>query len=94
MEALKDCYDPEIPVNIVDLGMIHELKVSKDKIDVKMVLTSPCCPLSGMIAQNVKGKLMSLKGVKEANVEVVTDKAWTPDRMSETAKKQLKLMAC
>lgn len=89
MEKLKECYDPEIPVNIVDLGLIYDVKIESDTVNVKMTLTAVGCPMSAGIAYDVKSKLMTLNGVKNANVEVVWDPPWNPNMMSDEAKKLL-----
>jgi FeS assembly SUF system protein len=89
MTVLKKCYDPEIPINIVDLGLVYEISVEDDgKVAVKMTLTAPGCPASGYISMDVKRKIEGLDGVKEATVQVVWDPPWTPDMMSDVAKKQ------
>jgi FeS assembly SUF system protein len=85
---LKKCYDPEIPINIVDLGLVYDVSIEGEKVGVKMTLTAPGCPASGYISQDVKKKLESMPGVKKADVTVVWDPPWSPDMMSETAKKQ------
>ncbi|HSQ75101.1 MAG TPA: metal-sulfur cluster assembly factor [Bacteroidota bacterium] len=88
-EALKQCYDPEIPVNVVELGLIYDVKIIDAWVGVKMTLTTPGCGMSGMIAQDVKNRVMRLPGVKEADVRIVWEPAWTPERMSPEAKKRL-----
>ena len=94
LSALKQCYDPEIPVNIVDLGLIYGVRfepAAEDKQDVTvdMTLTSPGCPAHVMIGEQVKSRLEQLPGVRNANVNVVWEPAWTPERLSEDARKQL-----
>ena len=89
VKALKECYDPEIPVNVWDLGLIYDINVDSDKVHVKMTLTAPGCPMHTFISQDVKEKLQSISGVKEATVEVVWDPPWSPDKMSPQAKVQL-----
>lgn len=89
MKALKECYDPEIPVNVWDLGLIYDVAVDGDKVRVKMTLTAPGCPMHSFISQEVKEKLQTVSGVKEATVEVVWDPPWSPDKMSPEAKAQL-----
>ncbi|MCJ7456258.1 iron-sulfur cluster assembly protein [Candidatus Bathyarchaeota archaeon] len=89
MKALKECYDPEIPVNVWDLGLIYDVAVDDDKVHVKMTLTAPGCPMHSFISQEVKEKLQTVSGVKEATVEVVWDPPWSPDKMSPEAKAQL-----
>jgi metal-sulfur cluster biosynthetic enzyme len=76
-------------VNIVDLGLIYDVKIEGDKVNVKMTLTAVGCPMSAGIAYDVKNKLLTLEGVKEANVEIVWDPPWNPTMMSEEAKKLL-----
>ena len=89
VKALKECYDPEIPVNVWDLGLIYDVAVDEEKVHVKMTLTAPGCPMHTFISQEVKKKLQSVNGVKEATVEVVWDPPWSPDKMSPDAKVQL-----
>jgi metal-sulfur cluster biosynthetic enzyme len=92
-DALKECYDPEIPVNVVDLGLIYDVKIIDDWVGVKMTLTTPGCGMSGMISQNVRNRLLLLEGVKEADVRIVWDPAWSPARMSPEARKKLGMPA-
>src|SRR5438045_8584300 len=94
LTALKDCYDPEIPVNIVDLGLIYGIKMDpaendQQDVTVDMTLTSPGCPAHVTIGEQVKDRLEALPGVKSARVNVVWSPPWGPDRLSEAAKKQL-----
>jgi len=89
MKVLKECYDPEIGISLVDLGLIYDVKVDKDKVRIKMTLTTPGCPMHGMMAEDVKEKVSKIKGVKGVNVDIVFDPPWTPDRMSKEAKKML-----
>jgi FeS assembly SUF system protein len=88
-DALKDCYDPEIPTNIVDLGLVYGVEVQEDKVGVKMTLTAPGCGMGAMIAADAERRIMEIDGVKEAKVELVWDPPWSPSMMSEEAKKQL-----
>lgn len=88
-DALKQCYDPEIPVNVVELGLIYDVKIIEDWVGVKMTLTTPGCGMSGMIAQDVRNRVLALPGVKEADVRIVWEPAWTPERMSPEARKKL-----
>lgn len=87
--VLKKCYDPEIPVNLVDLGLIYDVDLKDDSVHVKMTLTAPGCPMHTTISEDVKRKLLSLEGISDAEVEVVWEPPWTPERMSETAKRML-----
>ena len=96
-EALKTCYDPEIPVNIVDLGLIYDClltPVGTDnyKADVKMTLTAPGCGMGPVLAQDVQNKLISLEPIDEANVELVWDPPCNQSMMTEAAKLQLGLL--
>jgi len=88
LEALKEVYDPEFPVSVVDLGLIYDVKIAKDKVSVKMTLTNPGCPMSAVITQMVREKVESLKGVKEVDIDLVFEPRWTPDRLSKEAKKK------
>jgi FeS assembly SUF system protein len=90
VEALKTVYDPEIPVNIYELGLIYDLSIEPGgKAVVKMTLTSPACPVAGSLPGEVKSKVESVPGVAEADVEVVWDPVWNPSMMSEAARLQL-----
>lgn len=96
-DALKMCYDPEIPVNIVDLGLIYDCHLTPAgennfKADVKMTLTAPGCGMGPMLAQDVQNKLLNLEPIDEANVELVWDPPWNQSMMTEAAKLQLGLM--
>lgn len=89
LSAMKECYDPEIPVNIVDLGLVYDVQINDANVHVKMTLTAPGCAMGGMIAQDVKNRIEQIEGVKEASVEMVFDPPWSPEKMSDAAKKQL-----
>jgi metal-sulfur cluster biosynthetic enzyme len=89
MKVLKTCYDPEIPINIVDLGLIYGVKIKCGNVSIKMMLTSPGCPLSSFISENVKEKVQSISGVKNVDVEIVWKPQWSPKRMSKEARKNL-----
>jgi len=96
-EQLKTCYDPEIPVNVVDLGLIYDCHLTpigadNYKADVKMTLTAPGCGMGPVLAQDVQNKLISLEPIDEANVELVWDPPWNQSMMTEAAKLQLGLM--
>ncbi len=91
-EVLKNCYDPEIPVNIVDLGLVYDVSIEDDVVKVKMTLTAPGCPMHSVIAQDVKSKLLATEGVKDAIVEIVWDPPWSPEMMSDEAKAKLGFM--
>jgi FeS assembly SUF system protein len=92
VEALRECYDPEIPVNIVDLGLIYEMKIEPERVDVKMTLTALGCPMAGEVMGEVRDRLLQLPGVKDAGVELTYEPPWTPERMSEDARWELGLI--
>jgi FeS assembly SUF system protein len=90
VEALKTVYDPEIPVNIYEMGLIYDLNVEPSgQVQIKMTLTSPGCPVAGTLPGEVKDKVESVAGVAAAEVEVVWDPVWNPSMMSEAARLQL-----
>jgi probable FeS assembly SUF system protein SufT len=94
---LRTCYDPEIPVNIVDLGLIYDCHLSPlapgtHRVEVKMTLTAPGCGMGPMLAQDVQNRLLSLEGVDDVAVELVWDPPWNQAMMTEAAKLQLGLM--
>jgi probable FeS assembly SUF system protein SufT len=84
--TLKTCFDPEIPVNIVDLGLIYDMNISQlhdgARVDVKMTLTAQGCGMGGSIAADARNKLLDLPGIVEADVQVVWDPPWTPEKIS------------
>jgi metal-sulfur cluster biosynthetic enzyme len=88
-EALLDCYDPEIPVNIVDLGLIYDVEVDGEKVAVKMTLTAPGCGMGTMIAADAKEKIMALDGITDATVDLVWDPPWNPSMIKDEAKQKL-----
>jgi probable FeS assembly SUF system protein SufT len=94
---LRSCYDPEIPVNIVDLGLIYDchlapLSAGTHRVEVKMTLTAPGCGMGPMLAQDVQNKLLNLEGVDDVAVELVWDPPWNQGMMTEEAKLQLGLL--
>jgi FeS assembly SUF system protein len=94
IEALKKVYDPEIGIDVVNLGLIYDVEIDEEgnggaKVRVKMTLTSPGCPLSASISNTAKTMIESVDGVSNAEVKIVWDPPWTPDMMSEEAKKIL-----
>lgn len=88
-EALQECYDPEIPVNIVDLGLVYDVQVDDEKVAVKMTLTAPGCGMGAMIAADARQKILALEGVIDATVDLVWDPPWNPSMISEEAKQKL-----
>ncbi|MEE9521638.1 MAG: SUF system Fe-S cluster assembly protein [candidate division NC10 bacterium] len=92
-EALRTVFDPEIPVNIYELGLIYEVKVDPSgAVDIRMTLTSPNCPAAGTLPGEVQEKAKAVPGVTDAKVEVVFDPPWDPSNMSEAAKLDLGLL--
>lgn len=91
--ALKTCYDPEIPVNIVDLGLVYDMRITPgddgSDIEVKMTLTAQGCGMGGAIAADARHKLQALAGVHDANVEIVWDPPWTPQMISPEGRERL-----
>jgi FeS assembly SUF system protein len=92
VDVIKTCYDPEIPVNIHELGLIYGIDVSEAKaVTIRMTLTSPACPAAGSLPPEVERKVRTVAEVTDVKVQVVWDPPWTPDRMSEAARLQLGL---
>ena len=90
IETLRTCFDPEIPVNIYELGLVYDIAVSPDgAVAVRMTLTSPGCPVAGSLPPEVQAKIRAIPGVKDATVDLVWEPPWGPDRMSDAAKLQL-----
>ncbi len=97
MEKLRTCYDPEIPVNIVDLGLVYDLQIQPlpsggRRVEIKMTLTAPGCGMGPVLQQDVESKVSSIQGVTEAAVFLVWDPPWNRDMLSEAAKLELGLM--
>ena len=91
--ALRTIYDPEIPVNIYDLGLIYQLDIDANgRVDVRMTLTAPGCPVAATFPDTVEQRLYEVPGVTEAHVELVWEPAWSPERLSEDAKLKLGLL--
>lgn len=90
LEALHECKDPEMPmISIVELGLVYDVEIKEDVVDVNMTLTTPGCGMGDFIAQDAKAKIESIEGIKEANVRIVWDPPWTPEKISDDAKKRL-----
>ncbi|MGQ0638526.1 MAG: PqqD family peptide modification chaperone [Nitrososphaerota archaeon] len=88
LDSLKQCMDPEIPINIVDMGLIYGINVSDDnKVDIKMTMTTRGCPLHDTLVSDVKRYVNKVSGVSDVNVEIVWEPPWTPEKMSEEGKK-------
>ncbi len=91
VQALKSVYDPEIPVDIYELGLIYDVDADPETghVHIKMTLTTPACPVAGTLPGEVQLRVEGVSGVEKAEVEIVWDPMWTPDMMSEAAKLQL-----
>ena len=93
IEAVSSVYDPEIPVNIYELGLIYDITVdAAGVVGIRMTLTSPMCPAAQSLPAEVKTKVKAIPGVTDANVDIVWDPPWDKDKMSEAAKLQLGLL--
>jgi probable FeS assembly SUF system protein SufT len=97
LEKLRTCYDPEIPVNIVDLGLVYDLQIQPlpaggNRVEIKMTLTAPGCGMGPILQQDVEAKVSSIPGVKEAAVFLVWDPPWNRDMLSESARLELGMM--
>jgi len=92
IETLKTVYDPEIPVDIYELGLVYDLDISPvGRVDIRMTLTSPGCPVAEVLPREVELRVASIEGVSGVALELVWDPPWTPDRMSEAARLELNL---
>ena len=89
LEALKDVYDPEIPYNIVDLGLVYGVKIDGGVVDITMTLTFPGCGMGPYIANNVRERILELDDIEDANVEMVFDPPWSPEKISDDVKQEL-----
>ncbi len=93
VEVIKTCYDPEIPVNIYEMGLIYNIKVEPTgEADIKMTLTSPNCPAAQSLPAEVEEKVKGVEGVTDATIEIVWEPTWNMDMMSEAAKLELGMM--
>jgi FeS assembly SUF system protein len=89
-EAVRTVYDPEIPINIYDLGLIYDIETTPNgEVNIRMTLTSPACPVAGSLPGEVQDRVASVPGVSSAHVELVWDPPWNIDMMSEAARLQL-----
>jgi metal-sulfur cluster biosynthetic enzyme len=89
LNALKTVKDPELNINVVDLGLVYTIQSHEDQVDVEMTLTTPACPAGPEILRNAVGALEKLDGVAKANVKLVMSPPWSPDRMSDEARDEL-----
>jgi metal-sulfur cluster biosynthetic enzyme len=90
-EVLSECFDPEIPVNIVDLGLIYGVTLDGDAVNIRMTLTARGCSMGDLIATEIEEKLLGLPDCNRATIELVWEPAWTPERMSAAARERLRL---
>ena len=91
IENIKKVFDPEIPVNIYELGLIYDIKIDDGNVEVIMTLTSPFCPVAGSLPKEVAARVSEVEGVKKADVELVFEPPWTMDLMSNEAKLELNM---
>ena len=92
ISEIKKIYDPEIPVNIYELGLIYKIDIDdKRKVAIEMTLTSPNCPVAESLPKSVKDNILKIEGIKEVNLKLVWDPPWTKEKMSEAAKLELNL---
>ena len=93
VEQLVSCYDPEIPVNIYELGLIYDIDVTPaGAVAIKMTLTSPACPVAGSLPGDVEARIRAIPGVTEARVDVIWEPSWGPEMMTDAAKLQLNML--
>ena len=90
-EALRDVYDPEIPVNVLDLGLIYDIQLNGNQVYIQMTLTAPGCGMGPYIAQNAEWRIAEIEGIDEVEVDMVFDPPWTPEMITEDGKKLLGL---
>ena len=89
---IKKIYDPEIPVNIYELGLIYKIEINNEnKVEIEMTLTSPNCPVAESLPKEVKNNILKIDGIKDVNLKLVWDPPWSKDKMSEAAKLELNL---
>lgn len=91
-EKLKECYDPEIPINIVDLGLIYGIEVEDESVDITMTLTAVGCPVADQMKAQVEGKVMEFDDVESAECEIVFEPPWNPDQVTEEGQAALSSM--
>tara|TARA_Y100001935_G_C17185048_1_gene447141 strand:- start:379 stop:675 length:297 start_codon:yes stop_codon:yes gene_type:complete len=91
INEIRKIYDPELPVNIYDLGLIYDVKVNDDKVEIKMTLTTPNCPVAESLPKEVKEAAMQVDGINNVDLQLVWDPPWTKEMMSDAAKLELNL---
>lgn len=92
IEVLKTCYDPEIPLNIWDLGLVYDITIEGSTVNITMTLTAIGCPVGPWLAEDIRGKLLQLEGVEEVNVNFVWSPPWTPERLTPEGRMALQAM--
>jgi metal-sulfur cluster biosynthetic enzyme len=90
-ESLKGCHDPEIPINIIDLGLVYSVTITGDRVEVTMTLTTPGCGMGGYIANQVREKLLTIPGIYEAEVKIVWEPKWDKSMITPEGRKKLGL---
>lgn len=91
LEKLKECIDPEIGLSVIDLGLVYDIKIQKDKVVLTMTMTTPTCPFAYMIFNEVESKLREIKGVKDVKINLTFNPPWSPERMSKEARSKFNL---
>ena len=91
IDKIKLVYDPEIPVNIYEIGLIYKVEIEKDVVKIDMTLTTPNCPVADSLPKMVKNYILDIEGVSDVDLKLVWDPPWTKDKMSEAAKLELNL---
>ena len=91
INEIKKIYDPEIPVNIYELGLIYKIEIKENKVIIEMTLTSPNCPVAESLPNSVKENILKINGIKNVDLKLVWDPPWTKEKMSEAAKLELNL---
>nr|MCL4406954.1 metal-sulfur cluster assembly factor [Candidatus Parvarchaeota archaeon]MCL5017808.1 metal-sulfur cluster assembly factor [Candidatus Parvarchaeota archaeon] len=89
IKALKECFDPEIPVNVYDLGLVYNIDLNGTEVKIKMTMTSPFCPVTDYLLEDVKNKVEEIAGATKVDVEITFDPPWNQDKISEEGKAQL-----
>ncbi|MBQ6437050.1 MAG: DUF59 domain-containing protein [Bacteroidales bacterium] len=89
--ALKQVYDPEIPVDVYELGLIYDIKIEGTKVSITMTLTAPNCPIADEVVEQVRNGVYAVRGVSDVDVQLVFEPEWTPERMSEEARLMLNM---
>ncbi len=92
LEVLKTCYDPEIPVNIWDLGLIYDITIVDNAVNIKMTLTAVGCSLGPQLISEIQSKMLGIDGIEDCKVEMVWSPPWTPERLSEDGRLSLQAM--